>query len=399
MTSQLPISDGAHGSASKIRSVGQAKVVFLVNFLSPNLVEVMREVSRGVGKLDILVSVPMEANRNWQVDNRDLSVTLQKTWTRRKLAHHPGGYVEELFVHIPRDTRAQLVKLRPDCIVSLEMGMRSIQSSIFRCLWARKCRHVLAVYGSQRSEAGRGWLRRLSRRILLRAADVVTYNGPSCQRYLVAQGAPLRRMVPWNYAADPRKPYRGTLIPVPGRPLRMLSVGQLIARKGMDRACQSLMRWATEHPDARIEWSIAGTGPQSDWFRGLSLPDNFQIKLLGHCELETLQRLYAEHAIHFFPTLGDEWGLVVDEALHSGQIVIGSVHSQAVETLITTGENGWSFDPELPGSLEAVLERLLAMDDSKLWQMRHWARRSVADRTPEQSGQQFIAAVSAALDS
>ena len=374
-----------------------AHVVFLVNFLSPNLVEVMREASRRLGRLDILASVPMEANRNWQVDHRDLSVISQTTWTKRKLAHHPGGYTEELFVHFPLDTWQQLHRLRPDCIVSLEMGMRSIQSSVFRRMWSRKCRHVLAVYGSERSESGRGWIRRMVRRRLLRAADVVTFNGPSCHRYLVAQGARPERMLPWNYAADPLKPYRGPLYPKPLRPLRMLSVSQLIPRKGMDRAYELLRQWAIEHPDVAIDWSIAGTGPQSDWFRNLVLPTNLRLDLLGHCEPDQLQQLYADHPIHFFPTLGDEWGLVVDEALHSGQIVLGSVHSQAVETLIQAGVNGWSFDPEVPDSLAAALNALLGIDDTRLLQMREQARQSAKDRTPVQSGQQFVAAVAAAL--
>lgn len=374
-----------------------AHVVFLVNFLSPNLVEVLREVARGVGRLDILVSVPMEANRNWEVDHGDLNVITQKTWTKRKLAHHPGGYVEELFVHIPLDTSAQLRKLQPDCIVSLEMGMRSIQASIFRRFRARNCRHVLAVYGSERSEAGRGWLRRLVRKRLLRAADVVTYNGPSCQRYLVSQGATSDYMLPWNYAADPHKPYASELIPHPTQPLRMLSVSQLIARKGMDRACESLIEWANLHPQVFLEWSIAGTGPQMEWFERIALPSNLRIELLGHCDPDKLRQLYRDHPVHFFPTLGDEWGLVVDEALSSGQIVIGSVHSQAVETLIRSGENGWPFDPDVVGSLHGVLENLQRLDDSRLWQMRQFARQSVLDRSPAHSGQQFIAAVERAL--
>ncbi len=315
-------------------SARDAHAVFLVNFLSPNLVEVLREAARGLRRLDILVSVPMESNRNWQVDARDLSVITQRTWTKRKLASHPGGYVEELFVHIPLDTFGQLRRLRPDCIVSLEMGVRSIQSSLYRNLWARDCRHVLAVYGSERSEGGRGGLRQLVRRRLLRAADVVTYNGPSCQRYLIKQGAVASRMQSWNYAADPLKPYHGQLLPIPIRPLRLLSVSQLIPRKGLDKACESLMQWAANHSDIKLEWSIAGTGPQSTWFDNLKLPANLQLRMLGHCDVEKLQTLYAEHPIHFFPTLGDEWGLVVDEALFSGQIVLGSVHSQAVETLI-----------------------------------------------------------------
>ena len=378
-------------------SVDQARVVFLVNFLSPNLVEVMREAARGLGRLDILVSVPMEANRNWQVDNRDLSVITQRTWTKRKLAHHPGGYSEELFVHVPLDTWPQLRRLRPDCIVSLEMGMRSIQSSLYRRAWSRKCRHVLAVYGSERSESGRGWIRRLVRGRLLRAADVVTYNGPSCHRYLVGQGAQAERMLPWNYAADPMKPYRGPLLTGPLRPMRLLSVSQLIPRKGMDRACESLKQWSIEHPTVSIEWSIAGTGPQADWFQSQALPANFKLNLLGHCDPDKLQQLYADHPIHFFPTLGDEWGLVVDEALHSGQIVLGSVHSQAVETLIRPGVNGWVFDPETPGSLAAALNDLLTIDAQRLMVMCEQARQSAVERTPVQSGQQFVAAVAAAL--
>ncbi len=376
---------------------GRARVVFLVNFLSPNLVEVMREAARWLGRLDVLVSVANEANRNWSVDYQDVSVIKQKTWTKRKLARHPGGYVEELYVHFPLDTLTQLKRLSPDCVVSLEMGMRSIQSSLYRRLRNRRCRHVLAIYGSERSEAGRGWVRRLVRRRLLGAADVITYNGPSCERYLLSQGANRQRMLPWNYAADPRKPYRGPLQPVGPGPLRLLSVSQFIPRKGLDRAAEALCQWTRARPGTRLEWMIAGTGPQMDWFRQLQLPDNLTLKLLGHCEPEQLQQLYAENSVNLFPTLGDEWGLVVDEALHSGQLVIGSIHSQAVETLVQSGSNGWSYDPDQPASLHAALDQLLSLSESDWERMRSEARRSVAQRTHVESGRQFVAAVSRAL--
>lgn len=392
--------DFPHGLSAREapNQLAQSRVVFLVNFLSPNLVEVMREAARGLGRLDVVVSVPMEANRNWAVDHAGLSVIIQKTWTKRRLAHHPGGYDEELFVHIPLDTFGQLRQLKPDCIVSLEMGVRSIQSSLYRRLWNRKCRHVLAVYGSERSEAGRGWLRRAVRRRLLRAVDVVTYNGPSCYRYLVSQGAPPDAMLPWDYAADPLKPHRGALQPVASRPMHLLTVSQLIPRKGVDRAALALKQWALEHPDTTLVWTIAGTGPQSDWFHQLTLPGNFHLQLLGHRDSAQLKQLYAETAINFFPTLGDEWGLVVDEALHSGQVVLGSIYSQAVETLVQPGVNGWTFDPEDAGSLHAALNRILELDDAELHRMRGNVRQSVAARTHVQSGQQFLAAVARALE-
>lgn len=382
-------------------------VVFLVNFLSPNLLPVFREVATRVGRLDILVSVVTEANRNWKPDFGDLNVTVQKTWTKRRVVSHPGGYQEELFVHFPVDTHKQLRRLKPDCIVSLEMGTRSLISSIYRRFWNRRSRHVLAVYGSERSEAGRSRLRLFLRKRLLRAADVITYNGPSCQRYLKSMEADPERMLPWNYAADPQKAYRGEIVPWSNwrehddgpNPLRLLSVSQLIPRKGILQAAKMLDSWARQHSTRKIHWAIAGTGPQLDELRAMPTSDNLKIELLGHQDTTQLQGLYRDYPFHFFPTLGDEWGLVVDEALASGQLMLGSVHSQAVETLVENGLNGWSFDPDREQSMHAALDALVNTDPNRIEQMRLLARESVSKRTPVESAEQFVEAVHRALSS
>jgi glycosyltransferase involved in cell wall biosynthesis len=310
---------------------------------------------------------------------------------------HPGGYSEELFVHLPLDTFSQLRKLRPDCIVSLEMGMRSLMSSLYRTAWRRSCRHVLAVYGSERSEQGRGAVRRWLRRRLLAAADVVTYNGPSCQRYLLALGAPSQRMMPWNYAADPAKAYRGPIQAADDASLRLLTVGQLIPRKGILEAARALDDWARRHPERGIEWALAGTGPLSEELSRLRPSPNLRIHLLGHRDPAQLQELYRDYPVTFFPTLGDEWGLVVDEALASGQLVLGSIYSQAVETLVEPGRNGWQYDPQSPETLHQALDQLASLTSEHAAHLRDQARRSVVERTHVQSAEQFVAAVARAI--
>lgn len=369
-----------------------------MNFLSPNLVAVFREVAKQVGKLDILASVAIESNRLWAPDHADLPVTLQKTWTSRKIVKHPGGYEEELFVHFPRDTLWQLNRMNPDCIVSLEMGMRSLLSSIYRCVWNRAARHVLAVYGSERSEAGRGLVRRWLRRRLLHSVDLITYNGPSCQRYLMSLGADPNRMTPWNYAADPSKAYRGELRRYAHGPLRILSVSQFIPRKGIVPAARILSAWAQRHPGLSIQWAIAGSGPQREELEKIKLAENLQLQLLGHQDPDQLQELYRDYPFNLFPTLGDEWGLVVDEALASGQIVLGSVHSQAAQTLIEPGKNGWLFDPEIESSLDLTLDRLL-IEPEAIDKMRAYARVSVEERTHVEAANQFVTAVARAMSS
>lgn len=283
--------------------------------------------------------------------------------------------------------------------------MRSLISSVYRRFWNRRARHVLAVYGSERSEAGRGRLRQWLRKRLLRAANVITYNGPSCQRYLQSMEADPERMLPWNYAADPQKAYRGEIVPWSNwrkhddrpTPLRLLSVSQLIPRKGILQAAKILDSWARQHSSRMLQWAIAGTGPELEELKAIPTSENLNIELLGHQDATQLQGLYRDYPFHLFPTLGDEWGLVVDEALASGQLMIGSIHSQAVETLIENGTNGWSFDPDSEPSMHAALDALVSTDPNRIEQMRVLARESVANRTPAESAEQFVAAVNRAL--
>lgn len=368
------------------------KIAFLVNFLSPNLLEVFREVSRNVERLTIMVSVPIEANRQWRPETGGLEVVCQRTKTVRRVVRHPGGYEEELFVHIPLDTFGQLRRLRPDVVVSHELGARSVTSAVFRAT-TRSTRHVISVYASEHSEAGRGLVRRWLRRRLLKRADLLTYNGPSCFRYLKSLGASPHRMMPWNYAADPQKVYRGPIQEHSSSSLRLLTIGQFVERKGVVPAARQLSDWARSNPNLEIHWTLAGTGPQQVEVDRAEKPSNLHLDFTGHCDQQQLQKLYRDHAVLLFPTLGDEWGLVVDEALASGLAVIGSVYSQAVETLISGGVNGWSFDPHVSDSMGHALDRWRRLSASEELAMRNAARQSMAMRTHSESAEQFLAAV------
>jgi hypothetical protein len=371
-------------------------VVFLVNFLAPNLVAVCREVAQRCARFTVLSSVEMESNRNWEANWQDLEVIVQKTWTITRNVRHPGGYQEVNYVHIPTDTIQQLGRLRPDVIVSLELGARTAMSSIYRKLH-RTCAQVVAVYASERSEAGRGGLRKRLRRRLLGRADWITFNGPSCQRLLQSLGADPDRMSPWDYAADPAKPYHGELLRKDDHDgIELLTVGQLSERKGMLPATQQLCDWARNHPGVRVRWHVLGSGPLEQAMRAEPRPSNLDLVLHGHCDSQTIAEHYRDSDLMLFPTLGDEWGLVVDEALFSGLPVIGSCHSQAATTLIRSGVNGQIYDPEQPQSLSAALDRYLRLTAAERWQMALAARQSVACRTPQASAEQLLRAIASA---
>ena len=65
------------------------------------------------------------------------------------------------------------------------------------------------------------------------------------------------------------------------------------------------------------------------------------------------------------PSLADEWGLVVVEALSQGTPVVGSIYSEAVASLVAPGVNGFSFAPDDPTQFASALDDAaqLSVDD------------------------------------
>ncbi len=381
-----------------IRSSAQPlHVVFLVNFVAPNHLAVFNEVQRHVGRLSILSSVAMESNREFKSEPNDFNVIVQKTRTFTRKARHPSGYEDVNYIHVPLDTIGQLRRLKPDAIVSLEMGARTIASLGYRFL-NRRCAVVAAVCASERTEAGRGVLRRFTRTRILRTVDWATYNGPSCQQYLLGQGGQAKHLSAWDYAADPSKIYTGTISRTfhPSR-IKLLTVGQLSTRKGVIEAITQLSQWTAANPTKRIEWNLLGSGPLESEMRQFAVPPNLELNFHGHCDAVFLRKHYCDNDFLLFPTLGDEWGLVVDEALHSGLPVLGSIHSQAVTTIVSHGRNGWSYDPEDANSLSLILDLAFYQTELSRREMMHHSRESAVTRTPETSASQFLEAVEYAV--
>ncbi|MEM6690577.1 MAG: glycosyltransferase, partial [Planctomycetota bacterium] len=391
-------------------TLGSKRVVFLVNFVAPNHVEVLRELASIVGELIVLSSVDMESNRSFDRQLDGLNVVVQKTLTRTKQVTHPSGYREINYVHVPLDTKKKLREFSPDAVVSLEMGMRSLQS------WWH-CRQssvpwVLAVYASERSEAGRGKIRDRMRRFLLKRSDVTTFNGPSCERLLHGLGADPEKLMPWDYAADPRKLPGTQMDELAGShnasdargdslALRLLTIGQLSTRKGVMVARDGIKRWCETRSDRHIIWDVVGDGPLAKMMAREDLPANLELRMRGNQPAERLADFYRACDWFWFPTMGDEWGLVVDEALHWGRPVLGSVHSQAATTLIQPGMNGFLYDPEAAdsNSLSHAMDRIF---ETSLQQWSSPMRRSqiiesVRVRTPRRSAEQLAVAIYQAM--
>jgi glycosyltransferase involved in cell wall biosynthesis len=368
------------------------RIALLTNFLPPYRLAFLRELEKRCESLRILVSAPTADRPATVSPPNSLQVVQQKSVQWRETERHPNRFVQPLSIQFPYDTLAQLKRFRPDVIISAELGLRTLQAAAYRQL-ATASRLVVWAALSETSERARGTIRSALRRVLLSSADAVVVNGESGARYVERFGVSSERVFRVPPASDV-----DSFQPPPeirSEPIRrrLLYSGQLIERKGLIPFVSHVANWASSHSDRQVAFWIAGDGPLRGALAAFSGPPNLSVKLLGHVPYDRLPEIYSRSGLLAFPTLADEWGMVVGEAMASALPVLGSVYSNAVEELVVDGKTGWTFRPDQPSDVKAALHRALAAPSAELDRMGQAARQRVAAMTPAAMAGQMIAAI------
>ena len=372
-------------------------VVILKNFIPPFQLSFLSELNERVGNLKILLSTPMEPNRQWPVDWKNLDVSVQKNLTLQRIWNHPSGFSDPLFIHLPYDTIGQLIRLKPEVVISTELGVRSLLTFLYCRAINRKCRSILWINASEHTEQGRGLVRNLLRCLLVPQADAILVNGNSGARYLQKLGAVSERIFLAPYTV-PTDVFSKLSLQRPVDDVsRMLIVGQLIERKGIKPFLNSISEWARTHSERKIELSFIGDGPLRDFIGSQQFPSNLKSHMLGNIKYENLPKIYATADLLAFPTLSDEWGVVVNEAMAAGLPVLGSLYSQAVEELVHDGENGWTFRPDHADELLQAIDQALSVTPERMAEMRVSARARALTITPSKVVDQFLLAINFVL--
>lgn len=369
-----------------------ARVVLLTNFIPPYRLPLYRTLAAHVGDLRVLLSTQMEANRQWSVDWSDLDVVVQRAVTLPHIWKHPQGFHEVQYVHFPYDTLQHLYHYRPSVIISGELGLRSLQALLYRTIQP-KTRLVLWVTLSEHTEQNRGRIRDIARRMLFRNADAIIVTGHSGAKYVRRFNVPSQRIFPVQNPIDARPFYAMALNRTPHQAYRLLYVGRLSSIKGIELLFDALERLQQKSPERQPELWLAGTGPLEQHLRQRAVASALSVRFLGHVPYPLLPQVYAQAGILVFPSLGDNWGLVVNEAMASGMPVLGSRYSQAVSELVEDGIHGWTFHPDCPHEFDAALERALGTSLGQLEQMRSAVREQIRPVTPEAVVAGFLKAI------
>lgn len=357
------------------------RVALLQNFVAPYRVSLYEKLCEHIHTLKVFVSTPMEIDRKWKVEWGSLDVVVQKNITIYKKKFDISGFVRTLQIHIPYDTIVQLWRFQPDAVISVELGMRSLQVVIYKII-RPSTRLLIWCKLSEHSESQWGRWRFLLRKFLISHADGILVNGESGARYIAKFEIPDSRVFRINQPVDISKFINVKRTRSDIECVRLLCCGVLSARKGVLPFLKQLDIWTRAHPSIVIELWWLGSGELRSKLEMFPTNSNLTQRFIGEVPYDDLPDWYSKVDVLAFPTLLDEWGLVVNEAMASGLPVLGSIYAQAVTELVTEGVTGWIFDPKLDFSVQDALDRMYKISPSELIRMRQAARNRISVLTP-----------------
>ena len=375
-----------------VRAADQLRVALLSNSLSPHNLPVCEYISRAVGEFRAFLSADSDAYHNFPKPQASFPIIVQRSVNWFRIPRKAYGHWQKGELHVPYDTYLQLRAYRPNAIVSVQLGLRTALAVLYRRRHPQT-RLILSATLSLHTEAKRNFLRRALRYWIVRHVDGAFVNGQQGEEYLRLLGY-MGTVHKTPYAIE-QADFRARSYRPRESTFRLVYTGQLVPQKGVRAFCTVLNQWATAHPDTSVHLDIVGDGAEGRSIRLMKTSPNLRIAVSPTTDQGRLAAHYHRADIMVFPTLGDEWGVVINEAMIAGLPVLGSVYSQAVAELVEEGKSGWIFDPQKGSSTYAALDRAFSSSLDHLEAMSRNARQSIARVTPAIVGARVLGAIQA----
>jgi glycosyltransferase involved in cell wall biosynthesis len=361
------------------------RVAYWNNLPAPYMVDRFSAVaSRRVIDLEVWFSELESPERSWLVE--------PESWRfRHRLARvgRVGGRLVGLPPHLPRSAW-------PDLIVSLYSEPSYLVGLAQAHL--RRVRTALWVEVTFDSWVRRSRAKEFLKRAAFASADAILTVGQDGRAYARRYGVEDARIHYLPHTVDARRFEVAAAACADGREglraslgLRGVTfayVGRLWNGKGLDTL---LTAFAAAQRSSGLEVSLllVGDGPDEAALRARCAVEGLDgVVFAGFHQQEALAPYYVAADVFVFPTLGDPYGLVVDEAMACSLPVISSTGAGEIRRRVTEGRTGYLFDPGDVVTLERHMVELAA-DPAQRREMGLRAARRVAWQSPHAWARQF----------
>jgi glycosyltransferase involved in cell wall biosynthesis len=337
------------------------KLVILTNLVAPYRVPVYRHLGE---RFSTVVAVG-KAERN-RVGWEHQEETLREAGVRVEVVSGRTFTVAEAkYLHVDPGYFTVLLREKPDAIISLEMGVRTLCALAYSSLM----RTPVWIWwgGTPYSERTIGGAKKAIRRYVARRNVRWISYGMESSQYLRSLNISDDRIVQIQNAVDERlftcaEPGDRSALPV------LLVVGQLIERKGLEPLLRSAQR--VQARGDQFVLRLVGSGPRREALEEMVAEAGLRnVEFVGSVRPLDMPREYQAADVLVFPTLEDVWGLAVNEALLCGRPVVCSRYAGCASELLDP-EN--IFDPNDDSDFDRALARAARREVSLPKEDRLW---------------------------
>jgi 1,2-diacylglycerol 3-alpha-glucosyltransferase len=324
-------------------------------------------------------------------------------WTSVK---EKGDYMRRQ-THSPEELCRALDELQPVVVVCVGYADPEIHQAM---AWALHRRVPLVTCSdSTYEDEPRSWGKETFKRQIVASFDAALVAGRRAYDYLGSLRLnDDRRFQPWDvvdneyFARDAQlsqndEPALRERLKLP--PRYFLCVARFIAKKNLQRLVEAYARYAMQAGNEAWSLVLAGTGPLEAELRaciGAAGLDR-QVYFPGLLPYSDLPTYYGLAGAFILPSVSDQWGLVVNEAMAAGLPVLVSSRCGCAPDLVCEGENGFTFDPENIEAIAGRLTQMAGLDQARRAAMGKRSREIVASFSPEAFARGLEAAIACAL--
>ena len=153
---------------------------------------------------------------------------------------------------------------------------------------------------------------------------------------------------------------------IPFRDRHFTIVARLVPKKNISMALRAMKQYAEQVPNPR-PLHLFGTGPLEAELRHQAKESGIShlVHFRGFLQTQDVSRAYGSSLALLLPSIEEQFGNVVPEALAMGLPIILSDNCGSRDVLVRSGVNGFVIEPDNPGGM-AFFMKLLSEDET-LW--------------------------------
>ncbi len=280
--------------------------------------------------LFLIFATRREPNRHWDLP----AFEFQHTFLREHFLNYRGRYIH----HNP-DILPVLWKLKPDVIITDGFN----PTHLYAYLIARLCKlaHVAMTDGTALSEKNLSPLHKIIRRhVFAHTQAFLSASAGGDNLYQEYGIAPEQCFHSWLCVDNVR--FRPALDAPAEKKFDFIFCGRFEIAKDPQFAIRVAYE-AAQKMQRRLRLLMVGSGHEESALRGFAnhVATWLEIEFYGFATQQALPALYQSAKIFLFPTHGDVWGIVANEACAAGLPCIVTPYAGVAGELIVDGENGF----------------------------------------------------------